>query len=139
MSASIEEMCQAEDCVPIPSAKGGLPTTWRIAEIVTMPAIRHRSQTLLPIASWYWSCQGKHIVVKHWLEQHTYIEKRQSKISSNSMSFSPLWPASPLPGSQGRAHGLHTPLLCSRTLTPPPSSLKYWKLGVCLRATDAHT
>lgn len=48
-------------------------------------------QTLLPITSWYWSHQGKHNAVKHWMEQRvTYLDKRQSKISFNSGCWSPV-------------------------------------------------
>lgn len=38
--------------------------------------------TLLPTASWYQSCQGKHNMVKHWLERRfARMEKRQTKVS----------------------------------------------------------
>lgn len=53
------------------------------------PCIRYQSQgktSNAAMASWYWSCQGKHNTVKHWMGQcFAHKEKRQRKISSSSM------------------------------------------------------
>lgn len=36
------------------------------------------STTMMPTASWYWHCQGKHNTVKHWMEQcFTDIDKEE--------------------------------------------------------------
>lgn len=56
----------------------GEDSTWRIAEIITMLAIRSRRQTFLPITSWYWSCQGRHNVVKQWIE-HFYLHGEETE------------------------------------------------------------
>lgn len=48
--------------------------------------------TLLPIASWYWTCQEKHTAVKHWMEQYfTYIKKDTAR-SASIVCIGPPWP-----------------------------------------------
>lgn len=59
--------CQSEYCVSLTIPRKGL-------------------QTLLPAASWYWSNQGKHNAIKHWMEQvFTHTEKRQSRFRSDDV------------------------------------------------------
>lgn len=67
-----------------------------------------------------------------WSNAFTHVWKRQNKISSNSVLWSPM--ASGSPNSQCRTNGLTPP----PTPNPPPWwRLKYWMLGAGLRASEA--
>lgn len=107
----------AEHWLPTPGV-GVTPTIQRIARTTTMPATSNRSANTS--ASWCQSYQGKHNTGKHWMAPHyIHLEKKQSKISSNSV-YGPPWLAG-APISQWRAIGLSALLLCHRrrTLTLP--------------------
>lgn len=80
--------------------------------LVTNP--RGGCQTLLPIASWNWSCQGKHNMGKHWMEQcFIHIEKRQSKTSFSPRS-SLVGSAPPCSVAMRGSWPARSPLSCCR-------------------------
>lgn len=55
-----------------------------------------------PTISQYWSHQGRHNTVMHWIEQYfSHIEKKQSKISSYSMLWSLMASGCPWKPMQG--------------------------------------
>lgn len=68
-------------------------------------------QILLSIACGYQSHQGKHNIVKHWMNNkpYTHIKKKQSKMNSNSV-HGPPWLGDALI-SQKMAIGLYALLL----------------------------
>lgn len=74
------------------------------------------------LASWYWSCQGKHNIGKHWMEQcFAHKEKRQRKVSSSSVCQS-LVASRALPASVMAGWPVCTPLSYSSRGT------QTWKL-----------
>lgn len=113
--------CQSEYCVSLTIPRKGL-------------------QTLLPAASWYWSNQGKHNAIKHWMEQVlTHTEKRQQ--------VSLRWYVSVphgeriLPTTTDAGQLASTNLFPASLEGPGPLTCGIWnaesrKQGICLRATD---
>ena len=77
---------------------------------------------LLPTASWYLRCQGKHNAVRHQREQHfTHIKKRQSKLSF----IGPSWPWLLLTAARPLACKHPSCAIEWRTLSPPLTE-KIW-------------
>lgn len=70
------------------------------------------------LASWYWSCQGKHNIGKHWMEQcFAHKEKRQRKVSSSSVCRS-LVASRALPASVMAGRPVCTPLIAAEGPRP---------------------
>lgn len=104
---------------------------------------RGEFQTLLPVTSWYWSHQGKHNAVKHWMEQRvTYLDKRAR--SASIVGVGPPWPGGPSPQLNQGNLPLHTLLLLQWKNPVPPLVGQQWGWpGVIwhtyLSRTKAHT
>lgn len=68
--------------------QGRSPTTWRIANSITMSVTRSSSPSMV---SRCWGCQERHDSYSHWKEQSfIHTEKRQNKISFHSVCGSHL-------------------------------------------------
>lgn len=75
---------------PGSQCQGRTPTSW-IAKTIMMPTTRIENQTLLPTASWYQICQGKHNTVQQWMEPPfcSYLERRHRAKSAPVVCLSP--------------------------------------------------
>lgn len=103
------------------------PTLWRTERSSQSQPPWTELQTLLPTASWYQSCQGKHNIVKHWLEQHfTHLEEKESKSSSNSV-HGPPWLSGPPAANTGQMDYTHAS--CAVLEDPRPVLHGVWNTG----------
>lgn len=100
-------ICQAEHCAPVTSTwggGGGTPTTWRIAEVMTMPATRNRNPNTFAHCILVLGSPRK-TQVKHCME--CFYSQREKRVKSALiMCVCSPWLESP-PSSQCRAIGLH--------------------------------
>lgn len=68
---------------------------------------------LLASVSCYWSCQGKHNIFKHWIEQH-FTQGRDTKISFSGGCWCPMIGRSLLVASAGPMACMNSSCGCSR-------------------------
>ena len=97
-----------------------LTVRWHLLSVI------RRSPVLLPIASWYWSCQERHNPGRHWTEQFfSHIIKWETARSASIVGVSSPWPAAgPSWQSVEGSWPAHTHLCCSRN-SPHSTSLPW--------------